>query len=148
MSDKYVYYFKEPPGSAGENTLSTRRATLEAIRGIGEPIMESQIVVDHTELDSNGFVSPQSGSDPSAANDLIAQIGSLELRALSRDSEALYLDDGDDGKDKYMLSMESRELRKQARVLKAQGGAPSAHDHDDAREAPRSDCVEGISSPG
>lgn len=148
MTDMYVYYYKGLPGSPGENTCSTRRATLEAIRGIGEPIMESQIVVDHTELDSKGFIHSQLGRDPYAANDLTAEIGSLELRALSRESEALHLDDSVSGQNKYMLSLESRELRKQAQALKTRRGESSAHERGKASEAPQSECFEGIPSPG
>jgi hypothetical protein len=118
MSDVYVYCFTEWCGPAAENILSIRRATLGAIKGRGgEPVMESQIVVDHTELDSNGFFMARIGSDSYAVNELSAQIRSAELRAASRDSEALKMNDGADGKDKYMLSLESRELRKQARKL-------------------------------
>ena len=129
MTDKYVYHFKGLPGSADENTLSPRRATLAAIRGAGVPVMESQIVVDHTELDGDGFVRLRShNSGP--VDDLAAQISSLERRALSRDSEASHLQDGDSGKDRYMLSLESRELRKQAQALKTQSAASAAHRRD------------------
>ena len=55
MSDVYVYHFMRR-GPAGENILSKRRATLETIKGKGEAVMESQIVVDHTEVDGNGFL--------------------------------------------------------------------------------------------
>src|SRR6202011_1370749 len=54
VTDMYVYYFMHRP--AGEEILSERRATLEAIKGNGEAVMESQIVVDHTEVDGNGFL--------------------------------------------------------------------------------------------
>jgi hypothetical protein len=118
MSDVYVYYFTEWYGPAAENIHSIRPATLAAIKGRGgEPVMESQIVVDHTELDSNGFFMARISNDSYAVNELSAQIRSTELRAASRDSEALRLNDGIEGKDKYMLSLESRELRKQVRKL-------------------------------
>ena len=55
MSDVYVYHFMRR-GPAGENILSKRRATLETIKGKGEAVMESQIVVDRTEVDGNGFL--------------------------------------------------------------------------------------------
>ena len=147
MTDMYVYYFKGLRGSAGENTISTRRATLQAIRGVGEPIMESQVVVDHTELDSLGFSRTQAGGDPSAASDLTAEIDSLERRALSRDGEALHLNHGDSGKDKYMLSLESRELRKQAKALKSGGDGSSARERRNASDALQNDCFEGIPAP-
>jgi hypothetical protein len=39
----------------GRKILSKRRATIEAITGKGdEVVMESQIVVDYTEVDENG----------------------------------------------------------------------------------------------
>ncbi len=117
MSDVYVYYFMRTDGAGGAK-LSMQAATLEAIKGKGEAIMESQTVVDHTELDGNGFLLARDGSGSYAVNDLSAQIRSIELRAVSRDSEALALDEGTDGKDKYMLSLESRELRGQAKRLK------------------------------
>jgi len=52
-----------------------------------------------------------------AVNALSAEIRSTELRAASRDTEALRMNDGAEGKDKYMLSLESRELRKEVRKL-------------------------------
>ena len=55
MTDVYVYHFMRR-GPAGENILSKRRATLGTIKGKGEAVMESQIVVDHTEVDGNGFL--------------------------------------------------------------------------------------------
>jgi hypothetical protein len=69
MSDAYVYYFSSWDADSGENSVSARRATLEAIIGRGDAIMESQIVVDHTELDANGFLISGAGVD-SARNDL------------------------------------------------------------------------------
>jgi hypothetical protein len=45
MTDVYVYYFTAGPGG---KDISSKRATLETIKGKGEPVMESQIVVDHT----------------------------------------------------------------------------------------------------
>jgi uncharacterized protein YacL (UPF0231 family) len=81
--------------------------------------MESQMVVDHTELDDSGFHIVADGVD-SVVKELNDQIRSVELRAASRDSEAEKLNEATDGKDKYMLSLESRELRLQARRLAAQ----------------------------
>lgn len=147
MTDMYVYYFKGYPGSAGENTLSERPATLEAIKARGEPVMASQIVVDHTELDPEGFLNPYAGKH-SALNDLAAEIGSLERRALSRDSAALELNDTTEGKDKYMLSLESRELRVQARKLKTQRDSVAADARRSAHEILEPVHFDGIPSAG
>jgi|ERR1700722_4123802 len=118
MSDVYIYHFTEWYGPAADNVLSLRPATLAAIKGKGgEPIMESQTVVDHTELDSDGFLVAHSDDASCAVNALSAEIRSTELRAASRDTEALRMNDGAEGKDKYMLSLESRELRKEVRKL-------------------------------
>jgi hypothetical protein len=116
MSDVYVYYFIGPDNGAGEAPVSTRAATLEAIKGRGEPIMESQFVVDHTELDGDGFL-PRYGLSTDMAESLSSQIRSLKLRAESRDAEALKLNQTTDGAYQYMLHMESRELRNQAHEL-------------------------------
>jgi hypothetical protein len=116
MCDVYIYYFNSSNGPRGKNVLSTRPATLEAIKGRGEPVMESQIVVDHTELDTDGFLAATIGSDSHAIGDIAAQIWSLEVRAASRDNEALI---SKNGIEQYMLGLESRELRKQAGVLKS-----------------------------
>lgn len=117
MADAYVYYFAEWKGPFGDNTLSARPATLAAIKGRGEAIMESQIVVDSTELDEHGFLIAGTHGDSLAVNALSAQIRSAELRAASRDRDALKMDDTTEGRDKYMLALESRELRKQALKL-------------------------------
>jgi hypothetical protein len=119
MSDVYVYYFMRR-GPAGENILSKRRATLETIKGKGEAVMESQIVVDHTEVDSNGFLIGGVGNESHPMDELWAQIRSLERRANSRDSEALTLNESAEGQRIYWLHLESRELRNQARRLKQQ----------------------------
>lgn len=55
MTDMYVYHFIRN-GPNGENLLSNRRATLETAKSFGEPVLDSQAVVDHTEVDDNGFV--------------------------------------------------------------------------------------------
>ena len=119
MSDVYVYYFirRDP---VGKNILSKRRATLEAIKDQGEAIMESQIVVDHTEVDGHGFLIGGVGHEAHPMDELWAQIRSLERRANSRDSEALSLNESTEGDRKYLLSVESRELRKQAQKLRKQ----------------------------
>lgn len=96
------------------------RATLETIKHIGEPVMDSQIVVDPTELDSSGFLVGRSvgGSHPN--DELWGEIRSLNLRAASRDREAQQLDENTQGSHKYLLSIESRELRNQAIRLQKQ----------------------------
>jgi len=117
VTDAYVYFFTVSNSPSGEHGISARPATLEAIKGKGRPIMESQIVVDRTELDDDGFLRAAAGNGSLAVNELSAQIRSVELRAGSRDREALTLNDSTEGQDKYMLSLESRELRKQGRKL-------------------------------
>ena len=117
MSDVYVYYFMRR-GPAGENILSKRRATLEAIKGKGEAVMESQIVVDHTEVDGNGFLIGGVGNESHPMVELWAEIRSLERRANSRDNEALTLGESTEGQRIYSLHLESRELRNQAQRLR------------------------------
>ena len=117
MTDAYVYFFTISNRPTGENGISARPATLEAIKGRGRPIMESQLVIDRTELDGDGFLKAVVGNDSFAVKELTAEIRSVELRAGSRDREALTLNDSTEGQDKYMLSLESRELRKQGRRL-------------------------------
>ena len=117
MSDVYVYYFMRR-GPAGENILSKRRATLETIKGMGAAVMESQIVVDHTEMDGSGFLMGGIGNESNPEDELRAEIRSLERRANSRDREALTLNESGEGDRIYSLSLESRELRNQARALK------------------------------
>jgi hypothetical protein len=121
VTDVYVYYFMRCRGSAGEKILSKRRATLEAIKGNkDEAVMESQIVVDHTEVDDNGFVIGGVGNESHPMDERWAEIRSLERRANSRDSEALTLNESGDGQHIYLLRLESRELRNQAQRLKKQ----------------------------
>jgi hypothetical protein len=112
MTDMYVYHFVGPEGSDGKDAHTARAATLEAIKGRGEPLMESQLVVDHSELDADGFLN--------AFDNLWSEIRSLGLRAEARDTEALELNESTEGQRKYMLHLESRELRGQARRLTAQ----------------------------
>jgi hypothetical protein len=119
MTDMYVYHFVGPEGSDGKDEDTTRAATLEAIKGRGEPLMESQLVVDHSELDADGFLL-RVDTSTNAIDNLWSEIRSLGLRAESRDTEALKLNESTEGQRKYMLQLESRELRGQARRLKAQ----------------------------
>jgi hypothetical protein len=120
MTDVYVYYFMRCRGQTDDNILSHRRATLETIKGKGEAVMESQIVVDHTEVDGNGFLIGGVGNESHPMDELWAQIRSLERRANSRDSEALTLNERGEGQRIYLLRLESRELRNQAQRLKEQ----------------------------
>lgn len=117
MTDKYVYYFIRR-GPTGKNIVSNRQATLETIKDMGEAVMESRTVVDHTEVDGNGFLIGGADSESSPLDELWTQIRSLERRANSRESEALKLDERTAGERKYMLRVESRELRKEAERLK------------------------------
>jgi hypothetical protein len=121
MTDVYVYYFMRCGGAVGGSILSKRRATLETINGRGgEAVMESQIVVDHTEVDDNGFLIGGTGNESHPMDELWSQIRSLERRAKSRDSEALTSNESDQGQRNYLLLLESRELRAQAQQLKKQ----------------------------
>jgi hypothetical protein len=73
MSDVYVYYFTEWYGPAAGYVRSIRPATLAALKGRGgEPLMESQIVVDQTELDGNGFFMARTGNRSYVVNELSA----------------------------------------------------------------------------
>ena len=113
MCDTYIYYFVMSNSRTGDNMRSAHPATLEVIeRRGGEPLMNTQLVVDHTQLDADGFL-VAAGDDTNA---IAIQIWSLETRAASRDDRAETITDE---RDKYMLSLESRELRKQARVLRS-----------------------------
>jgi hypothetical protein len=148
MTDRYVYYFTGLAGSAGANTMSARPATLEALKGVGEPVMDSQLVVDDTELDRNGFLILGLRDQSPTPDDLTAQINSFELRAASRDREALELNDGADDKEKYMLSLESRELRSQARSLINQRTAATTAELRDMHDAQDCGQLEGSPTTG
>jgi hypothetical protein len=126
LTDAYIYYFLLRDGVTGQIARSQRRATLAAIKRIGEPIMESQIVADITEIDGDGFAIDDvcDGSPP--PGDVTGEIRSLQLRANSRDVKALALNETTEGEDKYMLQLESRELRSQAQKLhNARGVLPA-----------------------
>lgn len=122
MTDVYVYCFIERDGPAQTNGHTRPRATLETIKAIGDPIMESQIVVDDAELDSRGFFMGSVANDSRPSEDVGNEIRSLNLRAAARDREAMILadDDAAGAAQKYMLQLESRELRKQAKKLQRQ----------------------------
>jgi hypothetical protein len=137
MSDVSVYYFMRPGGAGDEKLISKRRATLEAIKDRGEAVMPSRRIVDHTEVDGNGFlIGGASESHP--VDELWPQIRSLELRAESRDVEALKILDGAQSQRRQTLHSESLELRNQAQTLKAQIDRIKADkpDRQDCAEAP------------
>lgn len=149
MTDTYVYYFMRIRGSVGEKLPSHRRATLERISATGgEAVMESQIVVDHTEVDGNGFLIGGIGNESHPMDELWAQIRSLERRAHSRDSEALTLDQSADGQRIYMLRLESRELRNLAQKLKKQRADSMADEFGNRGGAQSFLSVEGGSTAG
>ena len=120
MTDVYVYRFTGWVGQPNENVPSKRLATLETIKQMGDPIMESQIVVDDAELDAHGFFCGRVANNSHPIDDVTNEIRSLSLRAESRDAEALMIDETAGGAHKYMLQLESRELRKQAQKLQKQ----------------------------
>jgi hypothetical protein len=117
MSDVSVYFFMRRNGPGDQEVLSKRRATLEAIKDRGEPVMQSLRVVDHTEVDRNGFLI--GGACTEAHPELWPEIRSLESRAKARDDEALKIAADGDSERRRTLQLESLELRNQARVLKA-----------------------------
>jgi hypothetical protein len=119
MSDVSVYYFMRRGGTGDEKLISKRRATLEAIKDRGEAVMPSRRIVDHTEVDRNGFLIGGTSDEAHPADELWPQIRSLELRAEARDVEALKIVDGAQSQRRRTLHSESLELRDQARTLKA-----------------------------
>lgn len=78
--------------------------------------MESQLVVDSVELSGSGFLE-RSARGSQATDEMWCEIKSLNHRANSRDREELALTESTDAERKYMLRLESRELRKQAQRL-------------------------------
>ena len=120
MTDVSVYYFVRHGGPAGKELLSERRATLATIKGRGEAVMQSQRIVDHTEVDGNGFLIGGAGDE--SRPELWSRIRSLEARAKSRDREALKIVGGAESDRRQMLHRESLELRNQARILTTRVG--------------------------
>src|ERR1700678_2645258 len=114
MTDVSVYYFIRYSGPGRNELLSERRASLETIKGRGKAVMQSQRVVDHTEVDGNGFLIGGAGDE--SHPELWSQIRSLESRAKSRDVEALKIVVGAESDRGQMLHQESLELRNQARI--------------------------------
>jgi hypothetical protein len=63
MSDVEVYYFTGWDQMQGDNVLSKRPATLEAIKARGGThLPETMRIVDSSQLDENGFLK---GTQPS-----------------------------------------------------------------------------------
>jgi hypothetical protein len=115
MADIYVYYFSVRNRITGKVGSSKRRATLEAIGSLGEPVWESRLVVDSSEVDANGFlVSRQEIS--SDIDEIWCEIRSLRLRAKSRAIEANRLGEADIGR-RQILCSESAELMMRANRL-------------------------------
>jgi hypothetical protein len=116
MPDAFVYYFLVRDRTTGKLVSSKRRATLEAIKNKGEPLMESQMAVDASEVDAAGFLSRSvGGADPT--DELWGEIRSLRLRADSREREAKQLPEGSERERQLILWAESRELRGRAERL-------------------------------
>jgi hypothetical protein len=148
MADVYVYCFIGRDGPAETNGHARPRATLETIKAIGDPIMESQIVVDDAELDSRGFFLGSVANDSRPSDDVRNEIRSLNLRAAARDSEALTVaDDAPGAVRKYMLQLESRELRKQAKKLQRQCDEAAAQS-DHQPDAPDFGQLDGSATAG
>jgi hypothetical protein len=120
MTDAYVYRFKGLNSMDNEGPDDNRRATLDTLKGMGDPVMESQTIVDQSELDQEGFFASNSSNESLSVDNVTAEIKSLGLRSKSRDFEARDLVDLCDGQRKYMLQLESRELVKQAKRLTSQ----------------------------
>jgi hypothetical protein len=118
MTDVSVYYFMRHIGPGDKELLSKRRATLETIKAKGEAVMQSRRIVNHTEVDRNGFLIGGASDESHPVEGLWPRIRSLELRAESRDVEALKIVDGAQSERKQTLHRESLELRNQARILK------------------------------
>jgi hypothetical protein len=115
MTDIYVYYFSVRDRTTGKVGSSKRRATLEAIKCLGEPILESRLVVDSSEVDARGFLVNQ--QDLSSSVDAIwGEIRSLRLRAKSRAAEAEQLGESDPER-RLILCSESLELMTRAARL-------------------------------
>jgi hypothetical protein len=113
MPDAFVYQFLISDRSTGRLVSSKRRATLEAIKGKGEPILESEMAVDDSEVDAMGFL-VRSVGDGDPTDELWGEIRSLRLRADSREREAKRLADGSANERKLILCAEIQELRDRA----------------------------------
>jgi hypothetical protein len=117
MSDVYVYNFYPFTVGSERHSHSLFSATLTTIETVGTPIMESQAVVDASQLTPEGYLVPSAGFGSLEITQLSAEITSLEIRAAARDSLAHSMDAAAEGVAIYMLSLESRHLRRQAQRL-------------------------------
>jgi hypothetical protein len=120
MSDVYVYNFYLFAVGGEWRSRSLFSATLPAIEKIGTPIMESQAVVDASQITEEGYLVPSAGFGSLEITQLSAEIRSLEIRAAARDLLARSMDSGADEAAIYMLRLESRHLRKQAQRIAIQ----------------------------
>jgi hypothetical protein len=117
MSDVYVYNFQLFSVGGEWRSPSLFSATLSAIGKIGTPIMESQAVVDASQITAEGYVVPSIGLGSLEITELSTEIESLGIRAAARDLLAHSMDARGDEAAIYMLSLESRHLRQQAHRL-------------------------------
>jgi hypothetical protein len=117
MPDAFVYYFLVRDRATGKLVSSKRRATLEAIKSKGEPLMESEMAVDASEVDAAGFLVSRFVGSADPTDELWGEIRSLKLRADSREREANQLPESSDRERKLRLCAESRELRGRAARL-------------------------------
>jgi|HubBroStandDraft_5_1064220.scaffolds.fasta_scaffold125676_2 hypothetical protein len=115
MADICVYYFCFRDRTTGKLGHSKRRATLEAIRSLGEPVVESRLVVDSTEVDTEGFLVSRQDIG-SYVEGIWCEIRSLRLRAKSRASEAKQLGESE-AERRQLLCSESLELLMRANRL-------------------------------
>jgi hypothetical protein len=120
MSDVYVYHFYPFIVGGERGSRSVLSATLTTIESIGAPIMESQMVVDASQLTPEGYLVPTVGFGSPDITQVSAEIKSLEIRAAARDQLALSMSAKADEAAIYMLSLESRHLRRQAQKLISQ----------------------------
>jgi hypothetical protein len=120
MSDVYVYNFYLFAVDGEWRSRSLFAATLTAIEKIGIPIMDSQTVVDASQITEEGYLVPSAGFGSLEITELSAEIKSLEIRAAARDLLAHSMDARADEATIYMLSLESRHLRQQAQRLMTQ----------------------------
>lgn len=135
MSDVYVYHFY-PFGVGGEGrSRSLFAATLTAIHQVGTPIMDSQVVVDASQLTAEGYLLPSIGFGSPALTQLSAEIKSLEMRVAARDLLAHSMDSKTDEAAIYMLRLESRHLRREAQSLAIEHSEKLAADSGHISEA-------------
>ena len=120
MSDVYVYYFHPFTIDGVDGSRSLFAATLSAIQKLGYPIMESQIVIDGSEVSEQGILIPTEGFGSEIDSHLSAKIRTLELRAAARDRQARSMNESTDGAAIYLLGLESRHLREKAQELSRQ----------------------------